>query len=297
MVEVLLASLLALLIQPSQIGPIPSGQDASLYIESCREAVHHSNRSLAALTVQSHTILCIYDGLDEGPEQFGSELSSLEMVQPDGLVAFSSGGPFIDWIDLIEALDPPFDFIIVDRLCASSCANYAFPLAHNKIVPEGSFVAWHGGPTDNVVFLRDWIFDVVTPVEVLSDRETLDAHLEYTLAAGKRTAALYSLTGAHIEILEASHDPDLPAGMSWWRSWPLVFQRRNTISIAYPPETLEHCFGIGGLEAMTHPGGNAETIRAAQRALPGWPIIVSMPRETDSAGCPIETRAESIERG
>ncbi len=36
--------------------------------------------------------------------------------------------------------------IYVDGLCASSCANYLFPAAKDKVIGPGALVGWHGSP-------------------------------------------------------------------------------------------------------------------------------------------------------
>ncbi|MBI1233850.1 MAG: hypothetical protein GC208_05045 [Alphaproteobacteria bacterium] len=261
----------------------PDLDTADRYIEACRAAVIDAHPPVAQITVEGLPIYCLYDGILEDPRIHGDLVDGVGNWAPDGLVVRSVGGAVGDWLDLIWALDPPFDFIIVDGACFSSCANYAFAAAHRRIVPEGGVVGWHGGPTANEEFMRHWIVRNEPPGTVPSE-----ADMARVLELGRRTEDLYALTGASTRILEDTHNPDLPT-FSVLRA--RLFTRepedgRYSGLTAFPPDILERCYGFTGLEDMTHVGNDRDAFRWARNLGPGF-YLFTRTDTTDERGCPV----------
>lgn len=261
----------------------PDLESADRYIEACRAAVIDAHPPAAQITVENDQVYCLYDAIREERLHHGDLVASVGDWAPDGLVVLSRGGEVEGWLDLIWALDPPFDFIIVDRICFSSCANYAFAAAHRRIVPEGGVVGWHGGPTANEDFMRHWIVRNEPPGTVPSE-----ADMARVLELGRRTEALYALTGVSTRILEATHNPDLPT-FSALRA--RLFTRepedgRYSGLTAFPPDILERCYGFTGLEDMTHVGNDWDAFRWARNLGPGF-YLFTRTDTTDERGCPV----------
>ena len=239
------------------------------------------------LEVEGRQIYCLYDAISEERPVFAELAQSVGDRAPDGLVVRSIGGEVHGWLDLMEALDPPFDFIVVDDVCFSSCANYAFAAAERRIVPDGGVVGWHGGPTANEEFMRHWVVRNEPPGMVPSD-----ADMERALELGRRTEKLYALTGASTRILEDTHYPDLPT-FSALRA--RFFTRepedgRYSGLTAFPPDILERCYGFTGLEDMTHIGNDWDAFRWARNWGPGF-YLFTRTDTTDERGCPVTDHA------
>lgn len=66
-------------------------------------------------------------------------------VKPNLLSIHSGGGEIGAGIELGEWVFENSFNVIVDRVCASSCANYVFPAANIKYLKKNSIVVWHGG--------------------------------------------------------------------------------------------------------------------------------------------------------
>lgn len=62
----------------------------------------------------------------------------------DELAITSSGGEINAGMDLGEWVFDRGVTVVVDEYCLSSCANYVFPAAWQKVLSRGAVVAWHG---------------------------------------------------------------------------------------------------------------------------------------------------------
>jgi hypothetical protein len=94
---------------------------------------------------KAENILCI-----EGPIDMEGKLRAavLEGDYRDRLtvVARSDGGSLAGAIDMVEHLVRFHYSIVVDGICASSCAQFLFMGADRKIIRRDGIVAMHGGP-------------------------------------------------------------------------------------------------------------------------------------------------------
>jgi hypothetical protein len=107
---------------------------------------------------------------------------------------------------------------VVDRLCASACANYIFLAAKRKIVLEGSVLLWHGMPT-----LRSGCF----------------ALKGYSGAA--RSDRLIEKSGMSFDLVLNPRFSGVPQDEQW--SW-------NTTAWTYSPDALTKQFGVQGIVSM-----------------------------------------------
>ena len=66
--------------------------------------------------------------------------------RPRWIVVSSPGGDVVAALRLAEFMHQRGLSIYVDGICASSCANYLFPAAKEKVLGAGALVGWHGSP-------------------------------------------------------------------------------------------------------------------------------------------------------
>ncbi len=264
----------------------PDLGSAHEYINACRAAISTPERKLARAEVNGFNLQCIIGGLQDTEEDiaFIAEALSGNGPAPDGLVVRSRGGSVERWLELIEGLQPPFDFIVVDTACISSCANYAFPLAEHKIVPKGALVVWHGGPTNNPDYLSVWLDHLIegaTDIEAERKKELA----EFSRNAGERTAALYELTGVSLKLLEDTHRAFLPENIDRLRKRAGIKQVKVS-GVALTPELLSHCYKMTGLSQMTHPGNDLKTLKIGKKINRSF-SVTSKPSILDERGCPL----------
>ena len=263
---------------------IPQTYDQARQVtDSCRQLRPNGWRPYALQVVNSPygAILCVYQPIQRIHQvRVDKVLADIEDHPPAGIAVRSFGGDAELWLDLMEAADVTEAFVIVDGWCVSSCANYAFAPARARIVPEGSIVGWHGGPTDDPAFLRDWAND-------LSGGGFSGDTWASILSLGARTRALYDAAGVSMEILRATHNTLPPENYIRAAAEAGNAPPRLTLqSVALSPDTLERCFGFRDLDLMTHPGDDAATMRA------GWALdealgVYAHQRSTVD-GCPVQ---------
>lgn len=198
--------------------------------------------------VSGERILCLYGDIG-GSDGFGAALGDAEI---DRLVLRSTGGAVAVWLGMAEQLTGRVRRAYIDEACFSSCANYAFPLAHVVEAAEGSLVVWHGGPT--LRGLEGWA----------ERSETLDALFVYYDYA-VRTEALYRRIGIDVAVL-ADTDGALPEHRDYRHS-----------GYALPPEVLSRCYGFASVGALWHAGDDA-AVAALGRSRSADLDIVAVPR-------------------
>ncbi|MEM1105639.1 MAG: hypothetical protein AAGH87_04545 [Pseudomonadota bacterium] len=161
----------------------------------------------------------------------------------DRLIVRSTGGAVADWLAIAEMIENRVEQVVVDQICMSSCAVYAFAIAERRLVTPGSLVVWHGGPSPATI-------DLIAPDasdEIAADLEELS----------QRTAALYDRLDLSLDILRdtqtlslSPNDADMLAQASEEGSEaPLDID-----GYALDPQALSRCYGYSGLEEMWHPG-------------------------------------------
>ncbi len=86
-----------------------------------------------------------YDGhLNKEANERLFELYETSITKPDTLVISSSGGGVMLGMDLGDWVYDNEINIVIDKLCASSCANYIFTAGKQKSLKKDSIIIWHG---------------------------------------------------------------------------------------------------------------------------------------------------------
>ncbi len=86
-----------------------------------------------------------YNGrLDKAANEQLFSLYEESITKPDTLVIFSGGGSALLGMDLGDWVYENEINVVVDQLCASSCANYIFTAAKRKGLKKDSVLLWHG---------------------------------------------------------------------------------------------------------------------------------------------------------
>jgi len=86
-----------------------------------------------------------YEGyLDKDSNDLLLALYEKATVKPETLVISSGGGDVLLGLDLGEWIYDNGLNVVIDRMCASSCANYIFTAANRKGLKKDSVLFWHG---------------------------------------------------------------------------------------------------------------------------------------------------------
>ncbi|RKR00444.1 hypothetical protein C7435_1652 [Maricaulis maris] len=232
----------------------PPVSDPTPLIDACRALFPNATRNPSA----PGGLELVQAGGDRGLCVYGSieTLSNLDAAlirsrRFSSIILRSSGGPVRPWLFFAESLPRRPRTIIVDGLCASSCANYLFPAGREKIVTEGSLVVWHGGPINDVTAFERILGD-------LADEDRQAARLDF-LEIGERSEQLYRFWGVNRHLLsdtfgQAPSYDDILAATNHSAS--------QVVGYAIPPDVLTACYQIDGLERMWHPGDSTEVVAA-----------------------------------
>lgn len=119
------------------------------------------------------------------------------------LVIDSGGGDVNVGMDLAELVLASGLDLTVERLCASSCANYVFPAGKSKRINPGSVVVWHGSAIQEGLEAGPTVDDIRLPEGVVLSMEQklelLEKHreqaLRYVEDAKARQRAFFSKIG------------------------------------------------------------------------------------------------------
>ena len=145
-----------------------------------------------------------YRGYLDGP----ANTQVAETIKSSGgrvsrLVIDSGGGDVNQGMDLAEIVLAHQLDVEVERLCASSCANYVFPAAKNKVIQPGAVVVWHGSAIQEGLDEGPGLDDIVmadgSTLSLSEKRELLQRNKEqgvrYFTEARLRQAALFKRIG------------------------------------------------------------------------------------------------------
>lgn len=124
-------------------GPPPSAPAsfAAQAISTCRQAAREFQITAPAYAVGP--IVCVYGDINK---DMAKAFLQLDLQGATAVVVSSPGGSVASALDMTEHMGLDNQTLVVDGLCASSCANYLFLAARWKIVPDESLVGWHGAP-------------------------------------------------------------------------------------------------------------------------------------------------------
>ncbi|WP_304944240.1 hypothetical protein [Vallitalea guaymasensis] len=151
------------------------------------------------------------------------------------LVINSGGGDTYSGLRIAKVIyDSKID-VVVDKICASSAANYLFMAGRNKVVKEGSLLMFHGGVNS---------FDVKNLEEELKNQGASEKMIEeqkgYITMQRKLEKDFYELVGVDLKLLEYSHV--ITEKVGFW---------------APSPEVLSS-FGVTNIEKMWYPATDEE---------------------------------------
>lgn len=171
------------------------------------------------------------------------------------VVVMSAGGLVTTWLGLGLALLEARPILIVDRICASSCANYIVPAARDVLAVKGSLIVWHGGPERQLQASQS------------PGARSLAADLERFAARSGISPRLYDFTNEPpgLAALDAIRGAD--------GSIPAIIH-----GYAVSPVKLAACFGFQNLHHLWHPGGNQQ-VYSTGRALAKNLNFLESPRE------------------
>lgn len=109
-------------------------------------AAHAWMEEGTARAVEPHGLCFTGEITEEAASRF---VSILESVGGNPVMVVNSGGGDVDAaLDMAEAIGARSSTVIVDGVCASSCANYILPAGSRRIVARHSILAFHGGAVE-----------------------------------------------------------------------------------------------------------------------------------------------------
>lgn len=185
-------------------------------------------------TIDNHTLRF------EGSVEISDISSFQEHVSDDikTIILNCGGGNVLGAIPIAERIQRQHIDIIVDGICASSCANYFFIAANNKKVLEGSLVLFHGGITP-LLEQEGKIAEEMTKAGATKaqiESQTKDLH-----EGAIKERAIYKKAGVDMSLLEYSHRTTNGKYNFW----------------APPLETLKQ-LGVRNVTEFWYPGSDVE---------------------------------------
>ena len=94
-------------------------------------------------------LICFGGGIDKTSAK--ALISAIKRTPPGQpltlVVEGSDGGDLASGLDIAEALSVRDSTVIASGVCASSCANYLWLMAHHRIIADGAPLIFHGGAT------------------------------------------------------------------------------------------------------------------------------------------------------
>lgn len=137
------------------------------------------------------------------------------------LVINSGGGDVNGGMDLAELVLAHQLDVEVERLCASSCANYVFPAGKTKQIQKGAVVVWHGSAIqmglDDAPGIDDIVVEDGRQLSLSEKRELLEKNkegwLRYITEARIRQADLYKRMGVDERVTVVGQQ--LKAAQEW----------------------------------------------------------------------------------
>jgi hypothetical protein len=110
-------------------------------INACAEG--YTNFGIRASVFAVGDVACVYGEINR---DMAASFKGVDMGVIETVVVQSPGGSVASALDMAEHMGLFQKTLVVDGLCASSCANYLFLAARYKIVPDGAMLGWHGAP-------------------------------------------------------------------------------------------------------------------------------------------------------
>lgn len=149
------------------------------------------------------------------------------------LIVNSGGGDVLAAIPIAERIQKQQVDIVVEGLCASSCANYFFIAAKKKKVGRESLLLFHGG-------IAPMLENRGQLVEGLSDAGLPPTQIDFYLKAWEEGAAkerlLYQKAGVDMTLLDYSHRVT-NGDYDFWAPPPATLQNlgvKDIVEFHYP---------------------------------------------------------------
>lgn len=177
----------------------------------------------------------------EGPIE-RNDIARFNDLIDDGIrtiIVTSGGGDTLAAIPIAESIQRRQLNIIVDGICASSCADYFFIAAHEKSVPRGSLVLWHGGLGSTLRRSATEMRDTMRRAGMTP--EQIDAQFRSWREGAARESALYRRAGVDMALLDYSTEVTENA-CDFWAPPPGVLKRLgvdHVTSFWYPATEIE----------------------------------------------------------
>ena len=187
-------------------------------VELCRVAMADGRRVALA-----GDVACFAGEIDRTVP--GALVPLLERAET--LVVSSQGGDVEAALDVAAAMVRRRTTLVVHGLCLSSCANYWFTAAAEKIVLDGSVVGWKGGPSADGV-----------PSDL--PRDERDRLIAYANAVMDRSDAFLRLVGVDRNLIYRRPVGRTPPNAPYW---------------TVPPEELVSEYGVRGVTYHWWPDG------------------------------------------
>ena len=184
----------------------------------------------------------------EGPIET-NDIDQFNDLIDDGIttiIVMSGGGDTLAALPIAEIIQRRQLNIIVDGICGSSCANYFFIAAHEKTVPPGSLVMWHGGLTPK---LRHGSREMKAYMRRAGmPPQQIKRQFQSWREGAARERMLYQKAGVDMALLDYSS----------------VVTQRAYDFWAPPPDTLRE-LGVGNIISFWYPASANELNKLANR--------------------------------
>jgi hypothetical protein len=178
------------------------------------------------------------------------------------IIVTSDGGETEGGIAVGEVIQERGLDVVVEGFCASSCANYFFTLANDKVVAEGSWVGYHG----NVQTLLALTESQLKAQGITSPR-VLDQTLTNLKAQAERERVLLTAAGVDQTLFDYSQVQSQLTGATFWAPSAAdlaAFGLTNLDNMWYP-EKEEDLATLGQASGLSIAGGAMRT---------GWQEVI-----------------------
>lgn len=118
------------------------------------------------------------------------------------LIVTSGGGDVLAAIPIAESMQRQHVDIVVDGICASSCANYFFIAANKKKVTQESLLLFHGGITPMLENKGKMVEEMTNAG---AGPEQIESYFKAWQDGAAKEHALYNKAGVDMALLDYSH--------------------------------------------------------------------------------------------
>jgi hypothetical protein len=147
-------------------------------------------------------------------------------IKPSKIIINSEGGDVYAGMDLGMWIRKQNLFLVVDRGCASSCANYVFTAARKKALKKYSVLIWHGNSFQESI------------------DELVNEDLDYAVEWRVREEAFFREIGVDYNVCIAGFKQ-----ISFWDELKAFFTQRPIAGFDYSLEDMQR-FGIENISLL-----------------------------------------------